>query len=182
MSAPSARHTEARDLWAHIFGERRDFICIGSGKQGQIGKNDLTDVKTECFKFPEEADKAWRWAQAQSIARNVFFASHLLITTVPPEGKKTARNKVNASAVLALWADDDGATWPEHLRPTALVESSPGHRHAYLRLTHPIPTRASRATQQASGSGDRRRSERLRPDPVPARATNVLTHLVVSGG
>jgi hypothetical protein len=90
-------------------------------------------IKSNVFNYPKADKSAAEWALAKSEeGREVYFCSHLLT--------RSKRIKENASAVRSLWGDLDGAEVPNgQLKPTAVVESSPGRYHCYWRLADEIP-------------------------------------------
>jgi hypothetical protein len=73
---------------------------------------------------------------AQEDGRDVYFCAHLLT--------RPRRIKENAADVRALWGELDGADMPNgEYKPTAVVESSPGHYHCYWGLADTIPAPAA---------------------------------------
>jgi len=112
-------------LWQHIFGDGQGLlaICHGNGQS----------FKTAFFNYPDSATPAAEFAHEKAeTGRNVWFCTHLL--------DKPKRIKQYATAIRALWGDLDGASVPNGgLKPTAVVQSSPGHFHCYWRLADPIP-------------------------------------------
>jgi hypothetical protein len=121
----------ARDLFAHIFGDRRDYLAIFSGLR-RHGSDRLELPHTSYFRYPDELDAAEAHIAKQvSLNRDVYFCAHLLTAK--------QRTKEYASSVLALWADVDTADLnASPMRPTAIVETSPGRFQAYARLTDPV--------------------------------------------
>ena len=118
------------DLWGHIYDSERGTLAVWStGGQAQ-GPN---GPRTKYFDYPAQAKDAAEHARKESeTGREAYFCAHLL--TAPQ------RVKGNAAPVRTLWSEYDGAEVPNgNLKPTALVESSPGRFHAYWRLTDPIP-------------------------------------------
>jgi hypothetical protein len=128
MTGPAAA------LWRHLFGDRQDRIALCSGKRTR-GVEKLEKFTTAYFDYPAQVDKAEAWARHQ-VGRETYFAAHLLFDD--------RRVKEHASPVLALWADNDGGTIPDGFpKPTARLQSSPGHTHDFWRLKHPVsPARA----------------------------------------
>src|SRR5215208_3665089 len=120
-------------FWRHIYGGQRDLLQIFTAKRGSDGTLDQATIKPNFFAYPKKAEAAAKWALEESEeGREVYQCSHLL--TEP------CRVKENAAAVHCLWGDLDGAEVPNgELKPTAVVESSPGRYHAYWRLTDAIP-------------------------------------------
>ena len=91
--------------------------------------------------YPAHAREAAEWALARSDeGLNAYFCAHLLTTARIPKGRKSARVKENAAALTSLYAELDGPPLPtgEH-EPSCVVESSPGHYHAYWPLTDAVP-------------------------------------------
>jgi hypothetical protein len=123
--------TAAAKLWRHIFGDRRDVMAIFSGLHVP-GKKDLEMESTQYFSYPEEIDKAEAHAALMAKRnREVYFCAHLLLAK--------QRRKDNASALLALYADNDsGELRPGVPPPTARLRSSPGRTHDFWRLSRPV--------------------------------------------
>jgi hypothetical protein len=129
---------DAIRLWRHLFGDRPDLIAVFTGFRPERlgGKLDEHTTATRYYE-PGELDQAVAWSSQQgSIHRDVYFCAHQL----------TARRRVkeNAASVGALWCETDGADLnASPIKPTAVVESSPGHFHCYAKLEHPIaPSKA----------------------------------------
>jgi hypothetical protein len=120
-------------FWRHLHGGHRDLLQIFTAKRDSDGTIDRATIKSKFFAYPKEAEAAAKWALEKSEEGcEVYQCSHLL--TEP------RRVKENAAAVHCLWGDLDGAEVPNgELKPTAVVESSPGRYHAYWRLTDAIP-------------------------------------------
>jgi len=121
---------EALLLWRHIFGGERGLLHLATGTR-EDGK--LTDVQAAHFDYPQAATRAASFAVDKAAAgREVYFCAHLL----------TAKRRVkeNAAEARAAWFEMDGGELPNgQLRPTAVVESSPGHYQGYYRFTDPVP-------------------------------------------
>ena len=120
-------------FWRHVFGGERDLLQIFTSKRGSAGTIDRATIKSNFFAYPKKAEAAAKWSLEKSEeGREVYFCAHLLTDA--------RRIKENAAAVHCLWGDLDGAQVPNgELKPTAVVESSPGHYHVYWRLTDAIP-------------------------------------------
>ena len=120
-------------FWRHIYGGQRDLLQIFTAKRGSDGTIDRATIKSNFFAYPKAAEAAAKWALEKSEeGREVYNCAHLLI--------EARRVQENAAAVHCLWGDLDGTEVPNgELKPTAVVESSPGHYHAYWRLTDAIP-------------------------------------------
>jgi hypothetical protein len=127
----------ALKLWRHIFDGERGLLHIWSAIRDEDGR--LVKPKSANFNYPQAAAAAAEWALEQSNkGREVYFCAHLLTS---PE-----RRKENAGAVHALWFEKDGGEMPNgRLTPSAVVESSPGRYHGYLRLTDAIPPEVAEA-------------------------------------
>src|SRR5215204_4414615 len=120
-------------FWRHIFGGGRGLLQVWTGKRDGGGTIDKATTKSNFFAYPKAATAAATWALEKSEEdREVYFCCHLLT--------EARRIKENAAEVHSLWQDLDGAQVPNgELKPTAVVESSPGHYHAYWRLEASIP-------------------------------------------
>ncbi len=128
---------EVERFWRHLFGGQRGLLHIWTGKRDAAGRIPRDTIASNHFNYPDTAESAAAWALEKSgEGREVFFCTHLL--TGP------RRIKENAAPVRALWGDLDGASIPNgELKPTAVVESSPGRYHAYWRLDSEIPPEAA---------------------------------------
>src|SRR5829696_3914523 len=107
-------------FWRHVLGGERGLIQIFTAKRGDGGATDRATIKASCFAYPKAAKPAAEWALEKSEeGREVYFCAHLLT--------EARRVKENASEVRTLWGDLDGGAVPNgNLKPTAVVESSPG--------------------------------------------------------
>jgi hypothetical protein len=131
-SGPDASQEVLR-FWRHLFGGERGLLQIWTAHRDEAGRLSQDSIKSNFFNYPKAAETAARWAlQMSAEGRETYFCTHLL--TAP------RRIKEYAAAVRALWGELDGAQLPdgEH-RPSAVVESSPGRYHVYVRLTDAIP-------------------------------------------
>jgi hypothetical protein len=119
-------------LLRHIFGEELGLLQVWTGVRGPEGEISPNTIRFEHFNYPRAMQTAAQWAHEKAEeGREVYFCAHLLT--------RPRRVKENAAAVLTLWGELDGAEVPNgSLRPSAIVESSPGHYHVYWRLTDPI--------------------------------------------
>jgi hypothetical protein len=122
---------EASKFYRHLFGGVRGYQAIFSGQRTEDGR--LEDAESRYFEYPSGASEALQYAGEQAEkGRDVYHCSHLLT------GKR--RIKENASEVYTLWGELDGAGVPNgELKPTAVIESSPGRFHIYWRLSDAIP-------------------------------------------
>jgi hypothetical protein len=119
------RTQPALDLWEHLYRKERGLLAICH----KVGE----DLRTQYFNYPDAARTAAKHALEKSDkGHETWFCAHLL--TSP------RRVKENAASIGALWFDKDRGEPPNgQLKASALVESSPGHYHGYLRLTDSIP-------------------------------------------
>jgi hypothetical protein len=128
---------EAQKLWRHVFGSERGILGLCVWERAEDGTTVHGSVRECFFDYPRQAEQAERWALEQSDAgRETYYCAHLL----------TARRRLkeNASEMLALYADLDGARIPNGgLKPTAVVETSPGRYHVSYRLSDAIPPEAA---------------------------------------
>jgi len=153
---PDDRSQRIIELWAHLFEGLDGYLVTFTGRQS-------TDLGAPPNKLGDTAQRSWRWPTQQADAaeylyeqsqagRDAYFGVHLF-------RRPSNRKAENASEVLALWVDGDGARvpkdWPQ---PTAVVESSPGRHHYYWRLTRAIdPEEAAELNKRLcyGMSGDR---------------------------
>jgi P4 family phage/plasmid primase-like protien len=127
------RVDEVRRFWRHVYGKGRErgqlFLCVASAERGADGLEG--GLHQEFFPYPAKSrDAAIHALRESDRGREVYHAVHLLTDA--------ERKKRTAAQVWALWADLDGAPVPEDPKPTAVIESSPGRFHVYLRLLRPI--------------------------------------------
>lgn len=109
-------------------GEANGYLCIAllstdGGRQRQMTE--------KFFKFPEEIDAAAQTCEDGKYLADVYYCPQLF------ESKR--RRKDNVKQCPTIWADLDDCP-PERLtvRPTLLIESSPGRHQALWRLSHPM--------------------------------------------
>lgn len=130
-----------RTLWQSLYGGKEDggylgLLCAVRPAPG-VGK--LREPRSAYFEYPRRARDAEAWCLKRSAkGHEVYFCAHL----------QTAcrRTKGHAAPVLTLWADADGSSPPSEVpEPTAVVESSPGRRHLFWRLSRPLPAREAEA-------------------------------------
>jgi hypothetical protein len=131
--ATSPRTEEIEKLWRHVSGGERGLLQIWTAKRDERGEIQRETIKAEFFAYPSAAKTAADYALDRSEeGREVYFCAHLL--TDP------RRVKENAASVRALWGEIDGGNLPNgELKPTAVVQSSPGKYHVYWRLDDAIP-------------------------------------------
>src|SRR5215208_7237989 len=123
---------EITRFFRHVFGDQKGLLQIWAGVR--YGKDIPEEtIRFQNFTYPAAAATAAEWALKKSEeGREVYFCVHLL--TAP------RRIKDNAAEVIALWGEQDGTELPNvGLKPSAVVESSPGHYHLYWRLTDAVP-------------------------------------------
>lgn len=159
MMGAAQPHTEGvQRFWRHLFGGERGLLQVFTGIRAD---DKLDKPSAQYFAYPGATQTAARWALDRSEeGREVYFCAHLLTDS--------RRIKENAAAVLALWGDLDGCELPNgSLKPTAVVESSPGNYHAYWRLSDAIPP------ELAEGL-NRRIAARIGADPSGFDLTQLL--------
>jgi hypothetical protein len=122
--------------WEHTYGDPdkpKTYLNIFYGKrprgeQGKVNKGRYKDQE-ECFySWPDKAEQAARDVlEISEKGHNVYSCAHLLV--------KPKRKKENASSIICLYADGDGAEVPGWMDPPTLtVESSPGRHQYWWRL------------------------------------------------
>jgi hypothetical protein len=161
MPATDSVYTDTLKLWRHIFGGERGLLCIFTAARGQNNRIRRESIQEHYFNYPKAAQSAAAFALEKSAAgREAYFCAHLLTAA--------KRIKENASEARAAWFETDGGELPNgQLRPTAVVESSPGHYHGYLRLTDAIPP-------QVAEQLNRRLAHATGADPSGADLTQIL--------
>jgi len=124
---------EITQFWRHVFGGERGLLHVWTATRDANNKIDRRSIVSSNFNYPKTAREAAEWALKKSSAgREVYFCAHIL--------NHPRRIKENAGPVRSLWGDLDGVPVPNgELKPTAVVESSPGRWHAYWRLNTEIP-------------------------------------------
>ena len=124
-----------RMLWRSLYGggDAGGYVGLFCGLRPAPGAGKLLDPRSAYFEYPRQLREAEAWCLARSAeGHEAYFCAHLL----------TARRRVkeHAAPILALWADADGSDPPAGApEPTAVVESSPGRRHLFWRLSRPLP-------------------------------------------
>lgn len=129
----SERIGEIQKVWRHLFGGERGLLMVWTAKRDASGNIDQETIQSNVFNYPKADKTAAEYALTKSEeGREVYFCAHLL--TGPQ------RIKDNAAPVRALWGELDGAPLPNgKLKPTVVIESSPGKYHVYWRLDDAIP-------------------------------------------
>jgi len=126
-----------RTLWEGLYegGEAGSFVGLFCGTRPAPGSGKLLDPRSAYFEYPRRVREAKAWCLRRSEeGREVYFCAHLLTAR--------RRTKEHAAPVLALWADADVSSPPADSLvppPTAVVESSPGRRHLFWRLSRSLP-------------------------------------------
>lgn len=129
--------SDATVLWRALYGTQRGLLGVHSALRPASSSKRLSRHRSRFFDFPLRARAAADWClDSSEEGLETYFCAHLLLAR--------RRIKANAAPVLALWADADGvAASFDAPKPTAIVESSPGHAHLFWRLTRPVsPLRA----------------------------------------
>jgi len=117
---------DAIRLWRRLHGARQDLLCVQSFfcKAGDNGKAELSN-QAEAYFPPGQLEDAAAWlAQQDHNGRDCYFAVAQVF-----EPRRLAEH---AAPTRVVHADMDGVpleTCP--IPPTIVVESSPGHFHAY---------------------------------------------------
>jgi hypothetical protein len=119
-------------FYRHLFGGRDGRLALFTGTRmpdGDLGKG---TTRTRYFGYPAGIADALAYAAEEAgTGREVWHCAHLLT--------RDRRIKKNAAPVAALWGDLDGAEVPNgSLKPTGVVESSPGRFHCYWRLSDEV--------------------------------------------
>ena len=122
----------AEKFYRHIYGGGAGLLALFSGARTSSGELDEDNTRTRYFDYPARIGAALTFAAKESrTGREVWHCAHLLT--------KGRRVKENAAPILTLWGDLDGAAVPNgSLKPTAVVESSPGRFHCYWRLSEEV--------------------------------------------
>jgi hypothetical protein len=135
------REGTAEALWRGIYGagEVGGYLGLFCATRPIAGGGELLYPRSVFFEYPRRVPEAEQWCRERSAEdREVYFCAHLLTDR--------RRAKEHAAPVLALWADADGCPLPLGFpEPTAVVGTSPGRRHLFWRLSHPLPPREAEA-------------------------------------
>ena len=123
-----------RELWRSLYGggDAGGYVGLFCGVRAAPGSGRLLNPRSAYFGYPWQLREAEAWCLARSAeGREAYFCAHLLTAR--------RRTKGHAAPVLALWADADGSDPPAGAPElTAVVESSPGRRHLFWRLSRPL--------------------------------------------
>ena len=125
------------DLWRHIYPRQDDpqeperYVGVFSGKR-QAGSTQLLSVEEKFYPYPISAQFAAGWLENEAkLGREAYQCAHLVT--------RKRRQKPDAAKVWALYFEKDGGALPPNFpRPTAVVQSSPGKTHNYLRTTRAL--------------------------------------------
>ena len=122
-----------RALWQHTYGDLSGIVALFSGVRTEPGSRRLANCQSAHFQYPEEIAHAEHFCLGRSSEGcEVYSCAHLL--------NRRRRIKANATPLLALYADGDGATVGKGIpEPTAVVQSSPGREQFYWKLASPMP-------------------------------------------
>jgi len=116
-------HKRRLDFFNYLFGAAKGFLCIAAKHSDTF--------KEEFFEFPGQLEAACRQAQQWTLRNyNVYFCTNLLIAP--------RRLKENVAACTHAWADLD-ACHPDnlHVRPSAVLQTSPGRFQAFWKFDEP---------------------------------------------
>jgi RepB DNA-primase from phage plasmid len=134
FTPPTTPTTKEAELFLrHVLGDQTGYISIFSGVRVPDAR--LKYREQRFFRCPEELGAAAAHAEdrARERSREVYFSAHAFT--------ERQRRKEHAAPVSCLYAEIDGTRPNEVVKKyaTALVESSPGHYHVYVRLTRALP-------------------------------------------
>lgn len=155
--------SEARHLLRHTYGDDEGYIAIFSGVRVE-GDKRLRYTREKFFKYPEELTAAIGHAGdcAREYGREVYYCTHLLT--------EERRKKEHAAPITCLYAEIDGDVELHKVAKryaTAIVESSPGRYHIYIRLTHAV-------TPEEAEHLNKRFARTVGADPSGADLTQLL--------
>lgn len=135
--------TAAIDLCDMAWGDRRGFVAI-STRDTAKAKTEPGYWKDQMFAWPKDRDDIRRLlASARTSNKDVYWA--------PAVFDQRMRAATGVTTLSTLWADLDDAdpkTFPDHLKPTAVWESSPGRHQAIWKLTKPIAAKLQQELNQ----------------------------------
>lgn len=119
------------ELWRAIYGEGPGFVALFSGMRPTPAAK-LAQTHEAYFAWPRETAAALAWIEREAAEdRDLYHCGHLV--------GRWRRRKADALPLAALYADlDAGLPEDAFLTPSVLVESSPGHYQAYVRLTRRV--------------------------------------------
>jgi hypothetical protein len=151
---------ELPELWQDIYGDGPGFIALFSGVR-PMPTTKLAQTHEAYFAWPRETAAALAWI-AREVAedRDLYHCGHLV--------GRWRRRKTDALPLHTLYADlDAGLPDDPPVVPSILVESSPGHYQAYLRLRR-------RVTPEEGAALNRRLAHALDGDPGGWDLTQLL--------
>lgn len=126
------------EFFDHIYGGGQGYICIRSWKYGVDGG--AKNTFNELFAYPTEAKAAAeRAADRDRAGRDVYAGVNLFATGA--NGR--ASNVCETTNVLGI-DTDHGRIPADGPQPTYTLESSPGKRQDYFKLSRPIPVEEAR--------------------------------------
>jgi len=112
------------ELYRGIYGPDPGFICLVSMLRGKDGKVRPEDITQRFYQYPTEFGEAMARIALWSGGPDEYLCAHLL--------SKKRREKDAALPIWALYADIDDAPIPVgDLRPSVLIESSPGRYQGF---------------------------------------------------
>ena len=132
MTTKAPAYPRAEELWNHIYGDGRGYLCAFSATRAEPGQKTIEDQREAYFAWPDEVWKAAQWLADQAAeGRETYQCAHLVT--------RWRRRKEDTAEVLALWCDIDEGQAPDTCQPSALLQSSPGRLQGWWALTRPIP-------------------------------------------
>jgi len=126
---PSGEARQIETFFKLAFGTSEGYVCIALLSLGEGRNRRMTEL---FFQYPQELDSITDAVIRGRIDSNVYYCAQLL--------DKKERRKHSVKTCPAVWADLDTCE-PEKLlvRPTLLIESSPGRYQALWRMAEPLP-------------------------------------------
>lgn len=128
MRDPQA-NGKRRGFFEFVFGNTTGYLCIAS-RDPRSG-----DFEETFFKYPQQLDQVIEGINQVEGRRDLYYCPHLLA--------KKRRVKENVLTTPAAWADLDECH-PDALkvRPTLVIESSPGKYQGLWKFVSPVPAPA----------------------------------------
>ena len=119
------------EIYRRIYGTDPGYICLVSLLRGKDGKPLPEDTTQRFYQYPSEFDEAMARLPLWSGGRDEYLCAHLL--------SRKERSKDAALSIWSLYADIDDAPIPVgDLRPSVLIESSPGRHQGHWLLDRPL--------------------------------------------
>lgn len=139
------------ELWAGIYGPGPGFVALFSGVRPAPAAK-LAATHEAYFAWPRETSSAIAWIEREAADdRDLYHCGHLV--------GRWRRRKADALPLQALYADlDAGLPMDALVTPSVVIESSPGHYQAYVRLTR-------RVAPEDGAALNRRLAQTLGGDP-----------------